>query len=311
MHKIVIGALLFLGAGIITWATRAELSAPSPIETSACLRKLSLDLTLRPPTAEQINAVQSGKRTLGELADMYLNSPEFAGVVFDWYREKFPPTDRTSKSIDVEEPARIAKFIVVNDRDYREILKGTYTVTANGQMQSRTGSSAGVISTAHYMSAYSGSFKRNWSGHYLKEWTGIVLEAVSVPDGTDISPAGIAKNKACANCHVHPIYGVDHLARFALCYADDGTYKADCAEQQGMFLTQTGKGLAELAAITADTHDFKAESVNFFFEKLYGRRMVKEEADYYTKAAQVFADSGYKVKALLKFLVTSQGYCSR
>jgi hypothetical protein len=286
---------------------------PEAISDPACLRKMALDLVHRGPTAAELAQLKGGA-TLSQLADGYLASPGFSAVVFDWYRREFPPTSITPAGIDTEEPARIARHVVINDRDYRELLTGTFTVGADGSVVEQTGKpAAGVLSTRHYMTSALGLLRRNWAGRYERQWTGIVLQAISIPPGDpiDTSRAGLANNPMCANCHVHPIYGIDHLAKFVDCWKDDGSYNAACTPPQTQFLTVPGQGLPALGKVTVASKEWKAQMVNWFFRQFFGRSLATTEADYYLAAAQVFEQSGFRAKALIKHIVTSPQYCAR
>jgi hypothetical protein len=278
---------------------------------------MALDLTYHGPTDQQIADLEAGTATLASMADVYMASPEFEQVVFDWYRAQFPPTDRTRLvgSVDVEEPARIARHIVLADLDYRLLLTGDFTVAPTGDpIPGTNGPAAGIISTQHYMSAFAGSFRRNWAGHFLKEWTPIVLEAVTLPPDSadeDLSPANTMTNPSCAGCHASPIYGIDHLAPFSFCYADDGTYQAGCTPTASKFLGGDGNTLPELGRIVTDSNEFMATTVNFYFQKLFGRSMAYDERLFYVQMVTEFRSNDYKAKSLIKSLVTSPHYCAR
>lgn len=279
-----------------------------------CARKMALDLTHRSPTREELSQVESGALTLPALADRYLASDEFADVSFDWMRQEFPPTALTTAETDVQEPARLMHHVLLKDRDWREILTATYTIDPMGVEQPVTdGPAAGILSTRYSLQSTVGSYRRNWAARFERQFAGITLAAVTLPPGdtTDVSPDGIAKNAACAGCHVHPTYGIDDLARFAQCYGDDGLRIAGCSDPEASFLMQKGRGLVDLGRITASTNEFKSQSVNFFFKRLFGRDLAVQEAAFYTDAAKLFAQSGYRARALIKHLVTSEAYCSR
>ena len=287
--------------------------APLPISDVACLRKMSLDLAHRGPTAAELDKVKAKTATLAQMADGYLASPEFSAVVFDWYRREFPPTSVTPTGIDTEEPARIARHIVVKDLDFREIMTGNYTVGADGVASMQVGGpAAGVLSTRHYMSSARGLYRRVWAGRFERQWTGIALTAASIPPGPlDISRDGLASNPACAGCHVHPVYGIDALARFADCWKEDGTYDGACTNPPAMFLTKAGQGLPELGKLMVASKEWKAQIVNFYFRLFFGRGLATSEADYYLEASKTFETSGFRAKALIKHIVTSPAYCAR
>lgn len=287
-------------------------STPEAIAPELCLRKMSLDLTHRGPSEDELSRLVAGTSTLDDLADEYLNSTEFEDVVTSWYRAKFPPTDLNPEGTDVMEPVRIASHVVLADMDYRNIVNGTFTITPEGELVEVTDKpAAGVLSTQHYMSAYSGSFRRNWAGRFLGEWADVRLEAVSLPpdlDEADLAPTSLLENPNCSGCHGDEVWGVDYLAGFAQCYEPDGTYRGgDCS---GTWLTEAGTGLQDLGRITGDSKRFKAHTVNFFFEKLFGRHIAVEESDFYLYAQVSLVDSGYNARALIKHMVLSDEYCA-
>lgn len=288
-------------------------------ETSAlsdllCLRKLSLDLTHAAPSAENMARLERGEVTIETLADEYLASPEFAKVSFNWMREEFTPTALTTAETDVEEPARLMHHILMTDKDWREILTATYTVGRDGTVSEISDRpAAGILSTRYSLQSTVGSFRRNWAARFERQFAGITLAAVTIPAGEmpDVSPDGLAGNPACAGCHVHPVYGIDDLARFAQCYGEDGLRIAGCTDPEASFLLQTGRGLPDLGRIAAGTNEFKSQSIDFFFKRLFGRNIAREEAGFYGLAARELANSGYKARALIKHLVTSEAYCAR
>lgn len=289
-------------------------TATSPLSDLACARKMALDLTHTAISADDIAKLEGGDLKLPALADQYLASAEFEAVSYDWMRSEFPPTALTNDMTDVEEPARIMHHVLMQDRDWREILTATYTVDASGAEIAITDRpAAGIISTKYSLQSTVGSYRRNWAGRFERQFAGITLVAVTLPPGEmgDVSPDGLASNPNCAGCHVHPTYGIDPLAKFADCYDDDGARKAGCEDPEGSFLLQKGRGLADLGRIAAYTNEFKSQSVNFYFKHLFGRDLAREETAFYMDAARVFASSGFKARTLIKHLVTSEAYCAR
>lgn len=285
-----------------------------PISDLLCLRKMSLDLTHKAPANATMTSLANGTTTLDKVADEYLASPEFAAVAFDWMRQEFSPTALTTAETDIEEPARLMQHVLLNDRDWREILTATYTVDVAGVEHEITDRpAAGILSTRYSLQSTVGSFRRNWAGRFERQFAGITLVAVTLPPGdmTDVTPDGLASNPNCAGCHVHPTYGIDPLAKFAECYGEDGLRIAGCVDPEGSFLLSSGRGLPDLGKIAANTKEFKSQSVDFFFKRLFGRDLAREEAAFYSEAASVFATSGYHARALIKHLVTSEAYCSR
>jgi hypothetical protein len=294
------------------WAEATSDDRPQRVSDLTCLRKMSLDLTYRGPTDEQIARLESGETTLEEFADELLASPEFSQVSYDWMRREFPSTEKTA-GLDVDEPARLMHHILQEDRDWREIMTATYTVDADGvERPIADRPAAGILSTPYYLGSVTGSLRRNWAGRFERQFAGIVLESVTLAPGeaVDQSRDGLAGNPACAGCHVHPVHGIDSLALFAECY--DGPERiAGCDDPEASFLLESGRGLVDLGRITAATNEFKSTSINFFFKRLFGRDLAREEAAFYSSAAHAFNDSGFQARALIKHLVTSSAYCSR
>lgn len=308
----VLAGLATVGAVAFAWAEATSEDRPKPVPDLTCLRKMSLDLTHRGPTDDQIARLESGATSLEAFADELLASPEFAQVSYDWMRREFPSTEKTA-DIDIEEPSRLMHHILMQDRDWREIVTATYTVDATGVEQPITDRpAAGILTTPYYLGSVTGSLRRNWAGRFERQFAGIVLVPVTLEPGEEVdsSREGLAGNPKCAGCHVHPVHGIDSLALFAECY--DGPNRiAGCTDPEGAFLLQTGQGLVDLGQITASTNEFKSTSINFFFKRLFGRDLAREEAAYYSEIAHTFNASEYRARAVIKFIVTSSAYCSR
>src|SRR5262245_32584112 len=134
-------------AAALLFSEAASAAEPQPITPVACLRKMSLDLTNRGPSAQDIADLKSGAKSLGALADAYLASSRFNDVVFDWIRGWFAPTPKVPAGTDIEEPARIARYLVANDLDFREMVTAGYTVNASGAKATAGSDAAGVLST--------------------------------------------------------------------------------------------------------------------------------------------------------------------
>jgi|GEM_PF-2158076 len=326
MKKAMIGSsVVGATAAVLALSTLASVgsagpdsTAPEAMSDALCLRKIALDLTYAGPTPAELAELESGAVTLGDLADRYMATPDFEQVVFDLYRQQFPPTEMTPDGMDVEEPSRIATRIVTGDRDYREMLTGTFTVDVEGrESEVIDRPAAGIMSTAHYMSAYVGSYRRNWAGHFLVEWSGIKMEAVSLPpeaEEGDLSPDSILSDPACAGCHGNEVSGIDFLAPFSFCYDELGAYDETCdpaVTAAGRFLTVEDAGLQGLGRVVTESKEFESVAVNTFFKHLFGRDIALEESDLYLEQVEAFRENGYRAKALIRNLVTSPQYCAR
>jgi len=286
---------------------------PKAITPEACLRKAALDLTERGPSEQDINDVKSGAKSLGDVVEAYLATPEFSQVAFQWFLQTFEPTVLQPATADKEEPARIAQYIVTKDLDFRELVTGDYTVGADGVKKTAGPGAAGVLSTQAYLSAYTGLENRNWAGRLLRVLTGTVLVPVSsVPEGVDSSKTGLASNPACAGCHANPIYGVDFAASFHDCYDNKGLPISGCVRQtDSTFLGQTGRTLADLGKILAGSVEWRSAMIQSFYANLGGRPMAKNETSQYFDYEDAWVAADYKPKALIKQIVTSSQYCSR
>lgn len=305
MHKL-LSATVVLAAGVAS----AD-PTPTPISNVACLRKVALDLTNSAPSAEDLAQLESGT-PLSEFVDKYLASPAFGQIVFDIYRGAFPPTAKVPEGADKEEPARIARHVVVNNLDYRDMVIGNYTVDANGNVVPAQGEASGVLTTQSYLSAYTGIEFRNWSGHLLKGLAGIVLTPISeIPAGVDSSPGGLASNPACAGCHTNPLYGVDNVASFHSCYDDKGLAVPGCTGGTTMFLGKTGSTIADLGRILAESPEWRAQAIQSFHRLFWGRPIGKNETGIYFEAEKAWLEADYKPHALIRQMVLSPKYCSR
>lgn len=299
-------------AALLATATSYADPIPKPLSEVACLRKIALDLTNRGPSTEDLEALAAGA-SLETLVDKYLASPEFAHVAFNVYRGAFPPTGGVPDDADKEEPARIARRLVVENVDYRDLVAGQYTVDSMGKVVPVKGVASGILTTQTYLSAYTGIEYRNWSGQVLKGLAGIVLEPVSdLPPGVDASRGGLAANPACAGCHTSPLHGVDNVASFHDCYDDNGLPVASCNPgAPTSFLGQSGASIADLGRILAESVEWRAQSIQNFYRLFWGRGIGKNETSFYRRAEKAWLDAEFKPHALIKEVVLSPEYCAR
>ncbi len=291
----------------------AQAVTTQPISNVACLRKAALDLTERGPSAQEIDSVKSGAKSLGEVVDEYLSTPAFSDISLHWFLDKFEPTALVPASADKQEPARIAQYLITNDIDFRELVTAEYSVGTDMTRRPIGPTAAGILSTQTYLSAYTGLENRNWGGQVIRGLTGVVLVPVSeVPDDIDSSKPGLAANPACAGCHVNPIYGVDYAASFHDCYNDSGLPISGCVRQNdSQFLGQTGRTLADLGRILAASVEWRAMMIQTFYSNLGGRQIGKNETAQYRNYERQWIAADYKPKTLIKHIVTSSQYCSR
>jgi hypothetical protein len=274
---------------------------------------MALDLTNRGPSPQDVADLKSGSKSLAAFADAYLASPRFASTAFDWARGWYAPTPKVPANADIEEPGRIARYLLTSDVDFRELVTGSYTVGTSGSTSPLGPDAAGVLTTQNYLSAYSGIQNRNWAGHVLKGMAGVVLMPITaIPAGTDSSRDGLAANPLCAGCHVHPIYGVDHVGPFRDCYDKAGIAIPGCTlDKTQSFLGQTGKTIPDLGKILAGSVEWRARMIQGF-QLILGSRMIgKNEIPAYRAAESAWLAAGYKPKALIKQIVTSEHYCAR
>lgn len=294
-----------------TTTTRAD-PTPAPISPRACLRKMAMDLTNKAPSEEDFSALASGK-SLSEFADQYIAGEAFSKIMFDVFRGAFPPTDLVPADADKEEPARILRHLIDTNGDFRDMVIGNYTVDTAGKTVPANGVASGILTTRSYLSAYSGSRFRNWSGHVLRGLAGIALTPISgVPPGIDDSRSGIAAAPACAGCHANPLSGVDNVASFHDCFDAKGLPVAGCTPSGSTsFLGKAGSTIADLGRILAESVEWRARAVQTFHRIFWGRDIARNETSFYFRAEKAWLDVGYKPRELVKHIVLSPEYCTR
>lgn len=294
-----------------TTSTHAD-PTPAPLSPIACLRKMAMDLTNRAPSDDDFAALASGK-PLSEFADQYIASPAFSQIMFDVFRGAFSPTESVPAGADTEEPARIARHLVVNDGDFRDMVVGNFTIDAGGRVVAAAGVASGILTTQSYLSAYTGVEFRNWSGQVLKGLAGIVLIPVTeIPPGIDSSPGGLAANPACAGCHTNPIFGVDNVASFHKCYDERGLPVSGCSPTGSTsFLGKTGSTITDLGQILAESVEWRAQAIQNFHRFFWGRGIGKNETSFYRRAEKAWLDAEYRPQALIKHAVLAPEYCAR
>ncbi|MBX7100018.1 MAG: hypothetical protein K1X89_20055 [Myxococcaceae bacterium] len=295
---------------------RQALATTRTLSPERCLRAASLRLRELPPSAQDLADLSAKRRTFSELVDGYLQGPEFAAVALRWYRSEFSSSQKPIAGVDADEPARIAQHVVVNHRDYRELLTATYTVDATGNRVALGPEAAGVLTTPQYLTARVGILRRRWAANVIRQFLGIRLVAVNLPPDTnpDVSRKAVAANPACAGCHVNKFYGIDRVSAAADCFPPEleGQRQQGCVETPSEVVGKPTNGLPSLGRAIADSHEFLATTTNFFYAKLYGRPLSPNEKEFYRAVATRFsAEQQYDAVALIRTLVNRKEFCER
>jgi hypothetical protein len=223
----------------------------------------------------------------------------------------------SATGVDNDEPARMAQYIVLNRRDYRELLTADYTVDKTGNRVMRPASeAAGVLSTPQFLTARYGLLRRGWASTVIRDFLGIRITAVVLPPNgnPDVGRAALAANPGCAGCHADKNYGIDLIASMADCYPKElgGQRDKACVDAQTNVLGRNVVGLPGLGREISTTSEFVSVAIGFFYERLYGRTLSSHESEFYARTASHFVETlHYDALGLIQYLATRNEFCDR
>jgi hypothetical protein len=279
------------------------------------LVKLALDLTGRPPTAEEVADVEKGT-SLEQMVDRYLQSPEFEHFYF--HRIRLYLESHGTESQD--EPARLWCYVAFNDRPIQQILTADFTVDASFQKQRRPAyhGRTGVLTTKGFIEGKPGLPHFNYAAQVAMLFLGYIFEVppevveqrAGSTAASTVDPSGI-----CYSCHKV----LTPLAVQRSFWSDDGVFRThdefglpiDASDQKLVNgYPFAGEGLEAFATKAVKKERFIRTLVDTHVTFFFGRQMRwrEDERALYRRVWEQMRENHYTVRSLIRTLLTSPEY---
>jgi hypothetical protein len=279
------------------------------------LVKIAQDLLSRPPTRDEMIALQKGK-SLATFVDQWLQSAEFK----DFYFHRVRLYLESHGSPEQDEPARLWTYITTNDRPFKEILTADYTVSTDWQKQNRPTyhGKTGVLTMKGFIEGKPGLPHFNYPAQVLEKFLGYVFEVpdsvLQVRDGITAA-ATTDPTSVCYTCHKV----LTPLAYQRLHWDDLGNYRIH--DETGLPMDNSDQGLVE-------SYPYKGKGIEAFAEQAqnkerfvrtilqnhfvwyFGRelRYETDERQLYKRLWEVTTKNNYTVRPIIRAIVLSPEY---
>ncbi len=281
------------------------------------LVKIAQDLVNRPPTEAELRRLATGA-SLSQLTDDYLASAEFADAYF--HRVRLYLESHGTEEDD--EPARLWTWIALNNRSFKEILTAEYTVGTDWKKQPRPAfhGKSGLLTMKGFVKGKPGLPHYNYSAQVCEKFLGYVFEVpeevVKIRNGLTAAST-TAPGSVCYSCHKI----LTPLAYQRTRWTDEGVYREKDAAGHAIDDSDNnlvaaygfkGKGMEAFATQAANKERFVRTLLQTHFIFFFGRemRLEADERGLYKRLWQTVHSSNFKIKSLIKALVTSPEYLS-
>jgi hypothetical protein len=279
------------------------------------LVKIAQDLVGRTPTAAELAKLDRGA-SLAALVDAYLATREFQ----DFYFHRIRLYLESHGTEEDDEPVRLWSSIAFDNRSFKEILTADYTVDADGKRQSRPDyyGKSGVLTMKGFIKGKPGLPHFNYAAQVCEKFLGYVFEVpaeiVKMRDGitaaSTTSPSGV-----CYACHKI----LTPLAYQRTQWTDTGLYQPK--DDRGRLIDASdhqlvpsypfkGSGMEAFALQAQNKERFVRTILQTHFIFYFGREMRydKEERGLYRRLWETEKANGYRIKGLIRALLTSPEY---
>lgn len=290
-------------------------TAPAEARERLLLVKTALDLMNRPPTFDELDRYDRGM-TRRELIGEWLRSQDMRDAWFHWLRLRL----ESDGSPEMDEPARLWTWMMLNDRPIHELLTASYSVDANFEQAARSAvyGPTGLLTMKGYIKHKPGQPHYNYSARVLSDFLGYVFEVppeiVDMRAGATPSST-VDPTTVCYSCH----YLLTPFSYQRLRWDDEGNYSD--VDANGAPIDDSdhdlvddypfkGSGMSSFAAQAVRKTVFTRTMANAIFDIPFGRPMRSDadERDLYYDLYTSAHDQQGGFMQLLEIILDSESY---
>jgi hypothetical protein len=210
----------------------------------------------------------------------------------------------------------LAKYILENDRPWKELFLGAYGLSVNGTTITVTQdpNGLGYFRFDAWLRRYAGNepagYKLSTAYRVLRNTVGLQLEAVTTGPDIDISASGRQATE-CAGCHYEGWFALDKIARVLTRRQGTGSAMTFVPPTDGPQQVLDGITVSndkELLTALVDSEAFRFRTCRLAFRYATGRDESECEGATFDTCMDEFAAKG-TVQAAVASIVKSPGFC--
>ncbi|HEY4221050.1 MAG TPA: DUF1585 domain-containing protein [Myxococcota bacterium] len=366
-------AMLAIAPLALVWACpappapKAETPAVATLTPEQHLVRVAMALRGLRPTDDELAQVRADPSAIDPIVDGWLETPEFADTIRTMHAEQFltnvdpvffPAGFRplgTLASLDsqklntsiVESPARLAEYVVMNNRPYHEIVTGDYAVAdsvtstifgipydKNGpewqQTQYTDGrDQAGVLSDSFFFTRHASTFSNKNRGRanvvartfLCYDFLSRQVELDSNIDLTDDDAVAhaVKENATCVSCHqtldplaasfspYFPIYVPTSVDTYPFAFFQ-GAATSYMRTADPAYFGEPSRGIRDLGVLIAQDPRFSMCTARRFYSYFTQTEPEQVPLETVSRFNDVFLSDGMDAKQLVKAIVLSDDF---
>jgi len=311
----IIGILSLIGGVVSVYALsafRAQADGlPTPEDRQRCAIRMSSALLGKSPSSTLLNSADPQADVEGLLtsADFITRFSGFVNASFN---------DDPGANPAQDAPYFLAKYVLENNKPWKELYLGQYSVDleSNQAVVKQNSNGVGFFRSPEWLKRYAGNelagYKLTTAYRLLNNVIGLKLVATTNAPTADVSATG-RQAPACRSCHYDNWYALDKLAK-VLTRRVVTSDEIEFSEPPAADLPQTLEGDIkvsndkELITALVNSIDFKFHQCRLAFRFLYGRAEHASEGEIFDKCMSEFSAKG-TIQSAIAVLVKDSNFC--
>lgn len=301
---VAVGALVIATTLAKPERVRADDAAAAAEKRERCATRLSVAILGKSATPELLASANPQDAVPSMLA-----SEDFRERFARFINAQF--NDEPGETAQEDASYTLAKYILQNDKPWKEMFIGQYDVT-NTVTDDPDG--LGYFRSRPWMVRYAGNELAGYrivsAYRILQNTTGLKLNATTNVEGLDLSAKG-REAPACAGCHYNNWYALDKVARVLSKRtgpAMNPTFTPPTDGPQEILGGKTISNDKELVTALVESKDFEFNVCRIAFKYLYGRAETTCEGVVFDKCMDAFASDG-KMTTALSAIAGDASFC--
>ncbi|WP_141734453.1 hypothetical protein [Oligoflexus tunisiensis] len=311
------GAVLAIAAGVLTnleIGTQAQAQNDAdPGKGVRCATRLSVSFLGTSPSDALLQSADPQSQVDTLIADPIFQE-RFARFI------NSVMNDAPGATSEEDGAYHLGKYILQNNKPWKELFNGAYNIVATGNNNNRTvnvqpdPNGLGYFRSQAWLERYAGNeltgLKLNSAYRLLNNVVGLQLVATTNAPGADVSAAGRA-SPACKGCHFDGWYALDKTAQILTRVQRQGnnvTFTPTDGQAKEVLGGLMLKDDKELVDAMVNSEQFAFNACRTVFKYLYGREENACESAVFDKCVESLNASGM-IQSALATVAKDPSFC--